>query len=79
MAIVIDETEKVFTIHTKNSTYQMKADPYGFLLHLYYGRHMAVTCGIRVIGWIRGNQCSHAGNKWQYAGFLYPFQRAGEW
>ncbi len=40
MAFVIDETEKVFTIHTKNSTYQMKADPYGFLLHLYYGRHM---------------------------------------
>lgn len=40
MAIIIDQTEKLFTIQTKNSTYQMKADSYGFLLHLYYGRHM---------------------------------------
>lgn len=38
MGIVFDEKEKIFTLHTKNSTYQMKVDPYGFLLHLYYGR-----------------------------------------
>jgi len=38
MAILIDESRKVFTIHTDNSTYQMKVDDYGFLLHLYYGR-----------------------------------------
>lgn len=38
MGILIDEKNKIFTLHTKNSTYQMKADEYGFLLHLYYGR-----------------------------------------
>ncbi len=38
MGIFIDEKNKIFTLHTNNSTYQMKADQYGFLLHLYYGR-----------------------------------------
>ncbi len=38
MGIIFDEKEKVFTLHTVNTTYQMKVDPYGFLLHLYYGR-----------------------------------------
>ncbi|MCI9153441.1 MAG: alpha-galactosidase, partial [Ruminococcus sp.] len=32
------ETRKTFTLHTKDSTYQMQVDPFGFLLHLYYGR-----------------------------------------
>ena len=30
--------KKFFTIHTKNTTYQMMADSFGVLLHLYYGR-----------------------------------------
>lgn len=38
MAIIFNEKEKVFTLHTENTTYQMKVDPYGFLLHLYYGK-----------------------------------------
>ena len=38
MSIIFTENEKVFTLHTKASTYQMKVDQYGFLLHLYYGR-----------------------------------------
>lgn len=38
MGIVFDEVKKTFTLHTKNSTYQMQVDPYGFLLYLYYGR-----------------------------------------
>lgn len=36
MAIIVNE--KRFTIHTNGSTYQMKVDEYGYLLHLYYGR-----------------------------------------
>lgn len=32
------ENNKTFTIDTENSTYQMMIDPYGYLLHLYYGR-----------------------------------------
>ena len=32
----------IFTLQTENSTYQIKADKLGFLLHLYYGKKM---CG----------------------------------
>lgn len=39
--IGIFERDKVFTIQTKRSTYQMKVDSYGFLLHLYYGKKIA--------------------------------------
>lgn len=39
MGILYDEIRKTFTLHTKDSTYQMQVDPFGFLLHLYYGRH----------------------------------------
>lgn len=38
MGINFVEQDKVFTLHTKDTTYQMKVDSYGFLLHLYYGR-----------------------------------------
>ena len=38
MAIIFDEKTNTFTLHTKQSTYQMQVDSYGFLLHLYYGR-----------------------------------------
>ena len=38
MAITTQNNGRLFTIHTDNTTYQMKADQYGMLLHLYYGR-----------------------------------------
>lgn len=37
MAIRYFEEEKIFTIDTEHSSYQMKVDDYGYLLHLYYG------------------------------------------
>lgn len=37
MAIVFNKQDNTFTLHTKNTTYQMKVDQYGVLLHLYYG------------------------------------------
>ena len=37
MSIVIDENSGLFTLHTHSSTYQIKAGPYGFVLHTYYG------------------------------------------
>ena len=40
MAIIFDEQNKVFTIHTQNSTYQMKISQHGHLLHLYYGKRI---------------------------------------
>ena len=35
--IFYEEKGRVFTLQTKNSTYQMKADEQGVLLHTYYG------------------------------------------
>ena len=43
MSIIINEIEKIFTLHTKNSTYQMKADAQGTLLHTYYGSRIDDT------------------------------------
>ena len=37
MSIVLDTAQRVFTLNTKNSTYQMKADEHQVLLHTYYG------------------------------------------
>ncbi len=38
MAIVYQESNKSFTLHTDNTSYQMKIDSFGYLLHLYYGK-----------------------------------------
>lgn len=37
MAIIYDREQQVFTLQTRNTTYQMMVGEYGFLLHLYYG------------------------------------------
>ena len=34
MGIVYSKSDRTFTIQTKNTTYQMQVDPYGFLLHI---------------------------------------------
>ncbi len=38
MPVLYDKDKRIFTLNTKNSTYQMQADSFGYLLHLYYGR-----------------------------------------
>lgn len=40
MTICFDDKTRSFSIHTLNSTYQLKVDQYGFLIHLYYGPRM---------------------------------------
>lgn len=37
MSIIVQEKHKTFTLHTKNTTYQMKIGNLDYLLHLYYG------------------------------------------
>ena len=44
----------IFTLNTKNSTYQMKADKFGFLFHLYYGRKMCGNADYVIQGKDRG-------------------------
>lgn len=43
MAILLNENQSLFTLQTKNSMYQMKADEYGTLLHTYYGKRTQNT------------------------------------
>ena len=40
MAIYIDEQKKLFTLSTNNTSYQMMADKYLVLNHLYYGENI---------------------------------------
>lgn len=44
MGIVYSKSDRTFTIQTKNTIYQMQVDPYGFLLHLYYGKKTDGSC-----------------------------------
>lgn len=37
MAIIYSPQGKLFTLHTRNTTWQMKVSCYGHLLHVYYG------------------------------------------
>ncbi len=37
MAIQFDQINQTISLHTQNTTYQMKIDEYGYLLHTYYG------------------------------------------
>lgn len=41
MAIIFNEQNMTISLNTKNTTYQMKIDQYGVLLHLYYGARTA--------------------------------------
>ena len=41
MSIEFCQKSMTFSLHTAGSTYQMKVDEYGYLLHLYYGKRTA--------------------------------------
>ncbi len=52
--IVLDQENKIFTLHTQNTTYQMKVDQYHVLEHIYYGARIdnrdlsgLIKCGER--------------------------------
>ena len=53
MAIIIDDQYRIFTLQTKNSTYQIRADAQNVLLHTYYGeKRITATnlfCSIELI------------------------------
>ncbi|MDE7436025.1 MAG: alpha-galactosidase [Lachnospiraceae bacterium] len=40
MAVIYDEKNGIFSLHTVNTTYQMKVDGQSYLLHLYYGQKL---------------------------------------
>lgn len=39
--IYFNESNRIFTLQTKNSTYQIKVDKYNFLSHIYYGNKIS--------------------------------------
>lgn len=41
MGIVYNQESNLFTINTEHTAYQMKADQYGVLVHLYYGNKVS--------------------------------------
>ena len=41
MAIEFQQDKQLFTLNTRHTTYQMKVDRLGFLLHLYYGERIS--------------------------------------
>lgn len=48
--IALDKERRVFTLHTQNTTYQMKADRYNVLIHTYYGPRVSggdLSCLVR--------------------------------
>ena len=47
--IRISEDQKLITLETLHSTYQMKIDQYGFLLHLYYGSKISGDASILIV------------------------------
>lgn len=69
MAIYYQAENKIFTLQTNNSTYQMKVDHYGYLLHLYYGSTVAGNMDYLLTYYDRGFSGSpyEAGNDRTYS------------
>ena len=74
MAIIFNSEEGIFSLHTKNSTYQMQADALGYLLHLYYGTRTEGTMESLIPTRDRGFSGNpyDAGNNREYSLDLLP-------
>ncbi len=75
MAILFDEKKKVFTLQTKNSTWQMQVGRYGHLWHLYYGRRIQEGALDYLVRGINRGFCGapyEAGEDREYSLDTYP-------
>lgn len=54
MPILFNEIDNTITLTTKNSSYQMKIDKYGYLLHTYYGAPIESDMSYLIRGFDRG-------------------------
>ncbi len=66
MSIIYHSDAKTFSLHTDNSTYQLRIDEFGILQHVYYGEKIIGDAGymIRYVSRGIGASISDAGN-WQ--------------
>lgn len=83
MPIVVDRANRIFTLHTDHTTYQMQADQYGYLLHLYFGPRTAGTMDYLPTYWDRGQaaQPEQVGDRAYSLDALpqeFPFQGMGD-
>ena len=85
MAIHYQRENRIFTLHTEHTTYQMKVDDFGFLLHLYYGSSISGDMDYLLTYYDRGfsGNPSDAGNDKTYSMDVlpqeYPVQGVGDY
>lgn len=79
MAIHYQKENGIFTLHTEHTTYQMKVDEYGFLLHLYYGGKISGSMDYLLTYYDRGfsGNPSDAGNDRTYSMDVQPQEYPG--
>ena len=79
MSITVTEKERFFSLKTANSEYQMQADSYGVLKHLWYGKIVHQNMGYLLeypdVGFA-GN-LYEAGNQRTYSLNTMPLEYAG--
>ena len=84
MAILLDQNNMVFSLETKHTTYQMKVDPFGFLLHTYYGEKIQNDASYLIVHQDRGfsgNPYDANGDRTYSLDVLpqeYPFHGSGD-
>ena len=84
MSLSYNASDRIFTLSTERSTYQMKVDQYGYLLHLYYGAHAEGDMSYLLTYCDRSGMCGcpHDVADRRYSlDFLpqeYPFQGEGD-
>ena len=69
MAVGVNGKKRIFTIRTKQTTYQMMADAHGVLLHLYYGPRAEGAGWLRMIGFGTPSACGGGGEGTPPPGF----------
>lgn len=85
MAIHYEQEQGLITIETQNSSYQMKVDSYGYLLHLYYGEKISGSMAYLLQYFDRGfsGNPSAVGEDRCYSldvlPMEYPFQGSGDY
>lgn len=54
MAIIYNEENKMYSLHTKNTSYQFMVDEYGYLIHTYYGKKTLASMDYLITHFDRG-------------------------
>ncbi len=74
MAIEFQQDKQLFTLNTRHTTYQMKVDRLGFLLHLYYGGRISGNMDYLLTYYDRGfsGNPADAGNDRTYSMDVLP-------